>query len=699
MAVIEVAIGPSTEPGTFTVDVVDSPAGEATATVALDVENLLAGVPQLQDAVLASAVSSRRALRETERPLREIGHLLFQTLLGSGEVAGRYRASAAVAAERGEGLRVVLRVGKPALAGLPWEAMFDQVTGAYVCRTEQLVRHVPVASVPPPLKVSPPLRILVVISSPRGLPPLDVEKEADLLAEALADHIADGLVELHWAKRATWFELHDLLMSDAWHVVHFIGHGDFDSKNDQGVLALVRDDGRAALVGADRFIDLLRQARPMPRLVVLNSCAGAVTGQLDVFSGTATALVRGGVSAVAAMQFEISDPAAKAFSHGFYAAIARGRGIDEALSSARVAILGIDDRTLEWVTPVLYLRGDQTRLFTFPASERRRKPREDAEREAAEQRAREQAEREAAEQRAREQAEREAAKQRAREQAEQEAAEQRVRERAERDAAERRVRERAEREAAERRVRERAEREAAERRARQQAEQEAAQQQAREQEAEQLATRRRVRDRVNSAEELLRRREYEQAISACAEVLEEFGNRADPALLPQMERARGLAKQARSQLFRRRLKWAGVVGIAAAVVVGIYLLWQAIGPPEGTKVEIPATQAWTDTGINCTPGSVLEITAAGTITHDNVGTSVRPDGNPKPNLRQYNVPEFPDTNHAALIGSIDRKQPYFPVGEEETYTCTAGGRLFLGINDIGLDDNSGKFIATIKPRS
>ena len=146
-------------------------------------------------------------------------------------------------------------------------------------------------------------------------------------------------------------------------MLHFIGHGDFDPGRDEGVLALVREDGRA-----DRLVDLLRQARPMPRLVVLNSCSGATAGTGDLFSGTAAALVRGGVSAVAAMQYEISDPAAVAFARGFYAAIARGRGIDDAISSGRLAILGTGDRTLEWVTPVLYLRGHETRLFTLPAS-------------------------------------------------------------------------------------------------------------------------------------------------------------------------------------------------------------------------------------------------------------------------------------------------------------------------------------------
>ena len=148
-------------------------------------------------------------------------------------------------------------------------------------------------------------------------------------------------------------------------MLHFIGHGDFDPGRDEGVLALTREDGRADLVAAHRLVDLLRQARPMPRLVMLNSCSGAAAAADDLFSGTAAALVRGGVSAVAAMQYEISDPAAVVFARGFYAAIARGRGVDDAVSSGRVAILGLSDRTLEWITPVLYLRGHDTRLFTL----------------------------------------------------------------------------------------------------------------------------------------------------------------------------------------------------------------------------------------------------------------------------------------------------------------------------------------------
>jgi WD40 repeat protein len=43
-----------------------------------------------------------------------------------------------------------------------------------------------------------------------------------------------------------------------------------------------------------------------------------------------------------------------------------GRGVDEAVSAGRIAFLGNSGHTLEWITPVLYLRGHEARLFTTP---------------------------------------------------------------------------------------------------------------------------------------------------------------------------------------------------------------------------------------------------------------------------------------------------------------------------------------------
>jgi hypothetical protein len=365
--IIEIAIEPDRAAEIFKVKIFSTPAGEASAIIKLDLHSLMTQRELLQQAVQDSAARGSQLLPDTDQPVRKVGQILFDALLGTGEVGRQYKAAEALAADSEEKLRVVLRIDTQALAGLPWEAMYDQGVGAYVCRRHHLVRHVPVASVPTPLPVRPPLRILGVVSCPGDLCALDVTKEQEQLTRALTLPISQGLVELHWAPSATWANLQDLLLDGNWHALHFIGHGGLN--RDEGVVALTReDDGNADLVAARRLTDLLHQADPMPRLVALNSCSGAATGVSDLFSGTATALVRGGVSAVVAMQFAISDPAAAAFAYGFYSAIARRRGVDDAVSSGRAGILGLSNWTLEWVTPVLYLRGHDARLFALPAS-------------------------------------------------------------------------------------------------------------------------------------------------------------------------------------------------------------------------------------------------------------------------------------------------------------------------------------------
>ena len=358
---IELEICATSSPDEFTTRVISAPSGgEPSAVARLDVDGLLRDRDTLETTVLASAVTGRKTVSSDEEQLRQMGRLLFDALF-SGPVLGTYRASLGVAQQRGEPLRVVLRLTAPRLAALPWEALYDPETGTYICRREPLVRHVP-APYPEPLKVAPPLRVLGLVASPRGMPALDVSAEQDHLSQALATPIAEGLIQIEWLAQATWEAVQEKLLSGRWHVLHFVGHGDYDPGNDQGVIALVGEGGRVNLVGAEQLADLLNEARPTPPLVVLNSCSSGQEGTQDLFSGTAAALVHSGISAVAAMQFTVSDPAAIAFARGFYTAIAHGRGVDDATRSGRISILGAPG-TLEWVTPVLYVRGENTQLF------------------------------------------------------------------------------------------------------------------------------------------------------------------------------------------------------------------------------------------------------------------------------------------------------------------------------------------------
>ena len=358
---MELEIGPGPDPGSFVVRVLQSVGGgEPSETFHLDLDDLLQRRPQLEANVLLSSVAARRVMSDSEASIQDVGRRLFESAF-TGSVASAYRTSMAVASERGESVQIALRLTAPGLAALPWEALYDPETQRYLCRKDPLVRNVP-APDSPRLQITAPLRVLGMISSPRGLPMLDVELERERLEEALKPHIDDGRVELQWLDEVSWDGLHDKLLERAWHVLHFIGHGTYDTDTDEGVLAFVGRDGRADYVSASALADLLDEAEPTPRLVVLNSCQSGAGSATDLFSGTAAALAHSGIRAVAAMQFSISDSAALAFARGFYAALAHGRGIDEAVRSGRIGILGLGRGTLEWVTPVLYLRGD-ARLF------------------------------------------------------------------------------------------------------------------------------------------------------------------------------------------------------------------------------------------------------------------------------------------------------------------------------------------------
>ena len=83
---------------------------------------------------------------------------------------------------------------------------------------------------------------------------------------------------------------------------------------------------------------------------------------VEPFSGVATALVRAGVPAVLAMQFPISDQAAIAFSREFYRRLASGDALETAVTEGRLLISRRDPESLEWATPVLYLRAEGLRL-------------------------------------------------------------------------------------------------------------------------------------------------------------------------------------------------------------------------------------------------------------------------------------------------------------------------------------------------
>jgi hypothetical protein len=282
-----------------------------------------------------------------------------------------YYRSMDQAQQEGKGLRLKLHVKPPNLTVLPWEFLYDPDRDEYLCfsRDTPIVRYTDLRQPVGRLSVEPPLRILGMVASPRDLAPLDVEHEKGLMDEAIEDLQADGLVKLTWLEGETWRDLQRAMRRDGpWHIFHFVGHGDFDLSAQEGLIAFTeKGTGRRHLLRS-RDLARLLDGHPSLRLVFLNSCEGARGSEGDPFSGTAATLVRRGIPAVVAMQYQITDKAAIEFCSAFYESLADGLPVDTAVTEARVAVSM--DSMLEWGTPVLYMRSRDGRLFDISTEKR-----------------------------------------------------------------------------------------------------------------------------------------------------------------------------------------------------------------------------------------------------------------------------------------------------------------------------------------
>ncbi|HET6666592.1 MAG TPA: CHAT domain-containing protein, partial [Intrasporangium sp.] len=294
--------------------------------------------------------------------IKAFGTQLFEALF-TGGVESALRSSLHVSAKHNEGLRLRLRFAEtPDLTSLPWELLYDPVRRRFPCRQDDFptVRVVDIPEPIAPLTLSGPIRMIVAISSPIDLPQLDVEAEWQRLTTTLAPLTASGRLELERLDQATLEALRVAATDGEFHVFHFIGHGGVDPESGEGLLAFNGPTGRAQLEPCSHVADLLGNS-PI-ELAVLNSCEGGRVTAVDPYGSSALTLVEHGIPAVVAMQFEISDVAATAFSGVLYERVTAGAGIDLAVTLARQAILTASPT--EWSTPVLYLRPEGSRLFS-----------------------------------------------------------------------------------------------------------------------------------------------------------------------------------------------------------------------------------------------------------------------------------------------------------------------------------------------
>ncbi|MEZ4868350.1 MAG: SUMF1/EgtB/PvdO family nonheme iron enzyme [Caldilineaceae bacterium] len=357
-----------------------SDAGEARqiSEFPLDASALVQGLHKLEAAITGSVAQKQAQASAAMQSVQDFGRTLFDFLLPS-ETRTLYYESLREAVHRNRGVRLKLSIHAPQLATLPWEFLFDPRKRDYVCLDPHtpLVRYTELPQTSPPLAVEAPLRILGVIADPEDMHArLDVAEERKRVSEALRSLEERGVVQLTWLEGETWRDLQRAMRtgSCAWHIFHFIGHGGYDEIRNEGYIMLADEQGKAHQLYATQLARLLARQRSSLRLVMLNACEGARTGQLDLLSGTAVTLINSGIPAVLAMQYGITDAAAVEFARTFYEALADNLPVDAAVAEARNAINFNNATSLEWGVPVLHSRAADGRLFAMGAEDVPAKP-------------------------------------------------------------------------------------------------------------------------------------------------------------------------------------------------------------------------------------------------------------------------------------------------------------------------------------
>jgi hypothetical protein len=112
----------------------------------------------------------------------------------------------------------------------------------------------------------------------------------------------------------------------------------------------------------------------------------------------------------------------------------------------------------------------------------------------------------------------------------------------------------------------------------------------------------------------------------------------------------------------------------------------------GTTIQVPANQAWTDTGITVNAGDKVVFQASGQITYgQSPGQTATADGGPD---RRANYP-LPSVPVGALIGRVGNSAPFGIGTQTQPLPMPASGRLMLGVNDNELADNGGSYTVVV----
>lgn len=288
-------------------------------------------------------------------------------------------------------VELVFKEAQSSLASWPWEYLCPPKTKRFLTELTRLVltRELPVKHNRRSLLVNDlPVKVLFVVASPDELDPVEYSRVQETL-NSLQDFsklkILPPLISPYTPEKdrpgrkrleATWDNFLERVYNDEPHVIHFIGHGKWESE--KGFIAFMNRDGAADWVSEDDLGRLGTHELPELRLVFLQACEGAASSSnssntYQAFSGVANLLAMGNIPAVVAMQYKIRMDIANLFARTFYEALTQSDPIDVAVQKGRARIYSrmrtsSGGHKYDFCLPVLYLRGKGGQLQLIPST-------------------------------------------------------------------------------------------------------------------------------------------------------------------------------------------------------------------------------------------------------------------------------------------------------------------------------------------
>lgn len=296
-----------------------------------------------------------------QQAIEEMGALLYDRLFRS-DVRELWLRARADLENSGSGICIRLMAQPPAVAALPWEAMFDPdrrlaFAGSLqtpLVRVETLLRHVGQMR---PLTTSLPLHML--IATPEDpTQQIDSEAETARLLSALGA-LQERVIKITTLRgRFSVVDLRQTLERSRPDIVHLVTHGQPDGvlvwRHDLPVLAPATAL-RTAFEGADSV-----------KLVVLNACSTAKGALNRSLASVGAQLLQTGAPAVIAMQFDIEETLARDFAQFFYQELLGGHCpgvVHRAVSLARSNLYALNPDNIGYTSPILWLNAVDGVIF------------------------------------------------------------------------------------------------------------------------------------------------------------------------------------------------------------------------------------------------------------------------------------------------------------------------------------------------